>query len=63
VLNYTVEEEIAFGPENLCLPHDEIRSRVDEAMQVTDITDLRERETYLLSGGELQRVALEASGT
>jgi energy-coupling factor transport system ATP-binding protein len=60
VLNYTVEEEIAFGPENLCLPPDEIRVRVEEAMQTTDIMDLRERETYLLSGGELQRVALAA---
>jgi energy-coupling factor transport system ATP-binding protein len=60
VLNYTVEEEIAFGPENLCLPHEEIRNRVEEAMRVTDILDLRERETYLLSGGELQRVALAA---
>lgn len=60
VLNYTVEEEIAFGPENLCLPPDEIRARVEEAMQTTDILDLRERETYLLSGGELQRVALAA---
>ena len=60
VLNYTVEEEVAFGPENLCLPHDEIRNRVEEAMRTTDIVDLRERETYLLSGGELQRVALAA---
>jgi energy-coupling factor transport system ATP-binding protein len=60
VLNYTVEEEIAFGPENLCLPHEEIRARVEEAMLTTDITELRERETYFLSGGELQRVALAA---
>jgi energy-coupling factor transport system ATP-binding protein len=60
VLNYTVEEEVAFGPENLCLPSDEISARVEDAMRTTDITDLRERETYLLSGGELQRVALAA---
>jgi len=60
VLNYTVEEEVAFGPENLCLPTDEIRQRVDEAISTTDITSLRERETYVLSGGELQRVALAA---
>ena len=60
VLNYTVEEEIAFGPENLCLPTEEIKERVEEAMRTTDVLDLRERETYLLSGGELQRVALAA---
>lgn len=60
VLNYTVEEEIAFGPENLCLPPDEIRARVDEAIATTGIENLRERETYVLSGGELQRVALAA---
>jgi len=60
VLNYTVEEEVAFGPENLCLPVEEIRQRVEEAIRTTDITSLRERETYVLSGGELQRVALAA---
>ena len=60
VLNYTVEEEVAFGPENLCLPAEEIRQRVDEAMETTGIDGLRGRETYLLSGGELQRVALAA---
>ena len=60
VLNYTVEEEVAFGPENLCLPAEEIRQRVDEAISTCDIANLRERETYVLSGGELQRVALAA---
>ena len=60
VLNYTVEEEVAFGPENLCLPPEEIRQRVDEAIATTDISTFRERETYVLSGGELQRVALAA---
>ena len=60
VLNYTVEEEVAFGPENLCLPPEEIRKRVDEAMETTGVTLLKERETYVLSGGELQRVALAA---
>lgn len=60
VLNYMVEEEVAFGPENLKLPPEEIRQRVDEAIATTDIENLRNRETYLLSGGELQRVALAA---
>jgi energy-coupling factor transporter ATP-binding protein EcfA2 len=60
VLNYTVEEEVAFGPENLCYPPDEILKRVGEAMATTGISSLAERETYTLSGGELQRVALAA---
>ena len=60
VLNYTVEEEIAFGPENLMMPTDEIQRRVDLAIATTGIENLRERETYVLSGGELQRVALAA---
>lgn len=60
VLNYTVEEEVAFGPENLKLPPEEIQRRVDEAIATTDIEVLRNRETYVLSGGELQRVALAA---
>ncbi|MDG6954139.1 MAG: ABC transporter ATP-binding protein [Nitrososphaerota archaeon] len=60
VLNYTVEEEVAFGPENLRLPPEEIRRRVDDAIATTDIEGLRNRETYVLSGGELQRVALAA---
>lgn len=60
VLNYTVEEEIAFGPENLMMPPEEIQRRVDQAIATTGIENLRERETYVLSGGELQRVALAA---
>ncbi|MDG7035356.1 MAG: ATP-binding cassette domain-containing protein [Nitrososphaerota archaeon] len=60
VLNYLVEEEVAFGPENLALPPDEIRDRVTEAIAETGIYNIRDRETYVLSGGELQRVALAA---
>lgn len=60
ILNYTVEEEVAFGPENLCLPEKEIVERVEGAMETTGIHTLKDRETYALSGGELQRVALAA---
>jgi len=60
VLNYTVEEEIAFGPENLMTPPEEIRERVDQAIATTGIEYIRDRETSVLSGGELQRVALAA---
>lgn len=58
LLNYTVEEEVAFGPENLCLPTDEIRQRVFEALQITGMTHHTDRETYTLSGGEKQRLIL-----
>ncbi|MBL8091279.1 MAG: ABC transporter ATP-binding protein [Anaerolineales bacterium] len=53
-----VYNEIAFGPENLGLPHDEIIMRVDQAMKRLNIEYLRERETFNLSGGEKQKVAL-----
>ncbi len=53
-----VFNEIAFGPENLGLPREEIIARVDAAMQRLKIEYLRERETFNLSGGEKQKVAL-----
>ena len=53
-----VFNEIAFGPENLGLPRDEIFARVDSAMKRLKIEYLRERETFNLSGGEKQKVAL-----
>ena len=54
----TVEKDIAFGPENLGFNRDEIRTRVDEAMDVTGTTGLKELAPYELSGGQQQRVAL-----
>lgn len=60
VMNYGVEEEVAFGPENLCLSSDEIVSRVNESMEITGISRIKDRETYTLSGGEMQRVAIAA---
>ena len=53
-----VFNEIAFGPENLGLPREEIISRVDQAMKRLNLEYLRERETFNLSGGEKQKVAL-----
>src|SRR5512138_624836 len=58
ILGTTVLHEVAFGLENLNLPRDEIYQRVDEALTLLKITDLRNRETFLLSGGEKQKVAL-----
>ncbi len=54
----TVEKDIAFGPENLGLSRDEIRRRVDRAMDATGTRDLKDFAPYELSGGQQQRVAL-----
>ena len=53
-----VYNEIAFGPENLGLPREEILARVESAMKRLRIEDLRDRQTFNLSGGEKQKVAL-----
>ena len=55
---FSVYEEIAFGLENIGVPRDEIRERVDAAMAWTGIADLADRSPYALSGGQQQRVAL-----
>ena len=53
-----VYNEIAFGPENLGLPHDEIEARIEQALKRLKIEYLRDREAFNLSGGEKQKVAL-----
>ena len=53
-----VEEDVAFGPENLNLPRAEIRRRVDDALRAVGMYDLRFHETHNLSGGQKQRVAI-----
>jgi len=53
-----VFNEIAFGPENLGMPRDEIVARVEQAMKRLGLEYLRDRETFNLSGGEKQKVAL-----
>lgn len=55
---YTVFEEIAFGLENIGVPRDEMKVRVQEAMKLTGISNLADRSPYSLSGGQQQRVAL-----
>ncbi len=58
ILGTKVLNEIAFGLENLGMPRAEIIDRVDEALSLLKISDLRDRETFHLSGGEKQKVAL-----
>ncbi|HOU36441.1 MAG TPA: energy-coupling factor transporter ATPase [Clostridiales bacterium] len=53
-----VEDDIAFGPENLGIPPAEIRRRVDEALREVGMYDFRFREPFRLSGGQKQRVAI-----
>ena len=53
-----VEEDIAFGPENLGVPSAEIRHRVDQALAVVGMTAHRRHAPHLLSGGQKQRVAI-----
>ena len=53
-----VEEDVAFAPENLGVPSEEIRRRVDEALRQVGMYEYREHAPHLLSGGQKQRVAL-----
>jgi len=55
---FSVEEEIAFGPENLCLEEDQILARLEAALTLTDCLPLRHRHPATLSGGEAQRVVI-----
>lgn len=53
-----VEEDVAFGPENLGIEHPELRDRVDYALRTVGMYDYRSREPHQLSGGQKQRVAI-----
>ena len=54
----SVEKDVAFGLENFAMPRDEMRKRVDWALQMAGITELSERPPNELSGGQQQRVAI-----
>lgn len=53
-----VEEDVAFGPENLGVPSEEIRKRVDDALKAVEMIDYAKHGPHLLSGGQKQRVAI-----
>ena len=53
-----VEDDVAFGPENLGVPPEEIRTRVDQVLKAVDMYDFRTKAPHLLSGGQKQRVAI-----
>jgi energy-coupling factor transport system ATP-binding protein len=53
-----VEEDVAFGPENLGIDPTEIRKRVEESLKSVGMYEMRDRQPHLLSGGQKQRVAI-----
>ncbi|MBN1678117.1 MAG: ATP-binding cassette domain-containing protein [Candidatus Thermoplasmatota archaeon] len=57
----SVEEEVAFGPENLAVPREEIGDRVEWALELVGMKGFNDRSPFSLSGGEKQRVAIAAA--
>ena len=53
-----VEEDVAFGPENLGVPPEEIRKRVEEALERVGMSEYKRHAPHLLSGGQKQRIAI-----
>ena len=53
-----VEEDVAFGPENIGVSTEELRIRVEDALRAVDMLDYREHAPHLLSGGQKQRIAI-----
>jgi len=60
LISPTVADEIAFGPENLAVPRDEIIKRVEESLEIARLKGFEEREPHNLSGGEQQACAIAA---
>lgn len=58
IVGTTVEEDVAFGPENLGVPTQEIRRRVDEALAYVGLSNLARRQPSQLSGGQKQKLAI-----
>lgn len=58
IIATTLEEDVAFGPENLGIPPDEIRQRVEAALAAVDLLDYRWHPPQMLSGGQKQRAAI-----
>src|SRR6202043_1425282 len=58
VFSPTVREEIAFGPLNMAMSHEQVDVRIDDTLAMLDIEDLADRAPYQLSGGQKKRVAI-----
>ena len=58
IVGTMIEEDVAFGPENLGIPNPELRERVDQALKDVGLYDYRHKETMALSGGQKQKLAI-----
>ena len=58
IVSTIVEDDVAFGPENLGIDPLEIRKRVDEALEIVEMTEFKSHAPHLLSGGQKQRIAI-----
>ena len=58
IVGETVETDVAFGPENLCLDPKDVKKRVTAALAVVGLTELAEQRPHLLSGGEKRRLSI-----
>jgi energy-coupling factor transport system ATP-binding protein len=58
IVSSIVEDDVAFGPENLGVDPDEIRERVDEALKDVEMYNFRNKAPHMLSGGQKQRIAI-----
>ncbi len=58
LVSSVVEDDVAFGPENLCIPPEEIRERIEDALKAVDMIAFRKKAPHMLSGGQKQRVAI-----
>lgn len=58
IVSSIVEDDVAFGPENLGVPPEEIRKRVDEALKRVGMYELKDKGAHMLSGGQKQRIAI-----
>jgi energy-coupling factor transporter ATP-binding protein EcfA2 len=61
IVGLTVEEDLAFGPENLLRPATQIREDIPRILQTVGLAGYEKRETYRLSGGQKQRIAIAAA--
>jgi energy-coupling factor transport system ATP-binding protein len=58
IIGTTVEEDVAFGPENMGMESSLIRQRVDESLRIVGLSDYSKKEPHMLSGGQKQRTAI-----
>jgi biotin transport system ATP-binding protein len=58
IVGETVSDDVAFGPENLCLNRDEIKRRVSRSLETVGLLEHKNQKPHLLSGGEKRRLAI-----